>query len=154
MLVAFLAVLAQSYAEWAIPAEAPPVASSTVPRPPEVIADLNAGLLSALMNMRPDGGLGESAQPWVLRAAFTSAGRAAVILGIGGQERSYQVGDVVADGSVLRRIEPEGAVFWREGREELLRYWPKPSLIVPARAAVAKPTSLFHPITPESPDDL
>lgn len=57
----------------------------------------------------------------MLRGIFVSStGDSTALLAIAGSQRRYSVGERLPSGSVLRRIEADRVLLWRNGREEVL----------------------------------
>jgi general secretion pathway protein C len=110
-----LAGAALGWQEWqARKAWAPAVA------PVEPAASPSPAALNTLFGLS-GGSAASSGETLQLRAIFVaSGGQSRALLAAGERHVTYQVGDRLPGGSVLRRIESDGLVLWRNGREERL----------------------------------
>jgi len=81
----------------------------------------NPDAIASLLGLVAQESLARSIEALVLRGSFvSSAGDSRALLSGTEGERTYQLGDTLPGGSVLRRIEVAQVVFWRNGREEVL----------------------------------
>jgi len=108
--------------EWALrtallqPGAQAPALAEAPPRAP-----VNPSAIVTVMGLAaPQEGV-RSAEPLTLRASFVSStGHSRALLAGSDGERLYRVGERLPGGSVLRRVEIDQVVLWRQGREELL----------------------------------
>lgn len=113
---------------------------------------LRADALDMLFGLSPTQAPVASAAALVLRASLVSAaGASRALLASGGGEQFYREGERLPDGSVLRGIQVDRVLLWRNGREETLAVTrPAAQHFTPAaqsaagRAAPA--TSLLRPL--------
>lgn len=81
----------------------------------------NPRAIAAVLGLAGQDAPARSTEALVLRASFvSSAGDSRALLAGAEGQRTYQVGDTLPGGSVLRRVEVAQAVLWRDGREEVL----------------------------------
>lgn len=96
-----------------------------------------------------------SAEPLQWRASFVSSqGASQALLGDGQSARFYAEGERLPSGSVLRRIEVDHVVLWRNGREERLAFKPQGQHVLPVSAAsgaALQAPSLYLRPTAEQP---
>ncbi|PAA38987.1 hypothetical protein CJU75_04655 [Pseudomonas fragi] len=79
-----------------------------------------------------------SAEPLQLRASFVaSQGSSQALLADAQSARFYSEGEPLPGGSVLRRIEMDHVVLWRNGREEYLTLKPPNQYVLPLSTAPA-----------------
>lgn len=77
--------------------------------------------LQAFFGLQPSTAVAASHEKLELRAVFLGAGdRSRILLADREQQRFYKPGDRLPGGSVVRRIEADAVVLWRDGREERL----------------------------------
>ncbi|WP_422776893.1 type II secretion system protein N [Pseudomonas mediterranea] len=108
--------------EWrfrqALGREVPVVADSPVVpvgSPPNVQA------VATVFGLTPAGAHAPSAEPMTLQASFVVAqGLSRALLADAAGARIYRVGERLPSGSVLRRVEADHVMLWRNGREERL----------------------------------
>ncbi|MNJ16938.1 hypothetical protein D3C77_112080 [compost metagenome] len=82
---------------------------------------VNPIAIATVMGLGAQGEGVRSAEPLTLRASFVaSSGASRALLAGASGERMYRVGESLPGGSVLRRVEIDQVVLWRQGREELL----------------------------------
>lgn len=100
-------------------------ALSIIPPAPNTLpaqVDQTPAALAALFGLMPVAGNVPSHEALELRAVFfASAGRSRVLLGDAKRQSMHRVGDRLPGASVIRRIERDAVVLWREGREERLQ---------------------------------
>jgi general secretion pathway protein C len=108
----------QARKAWAPAALPGPVARAVAPVEPA--ASPSPAALNTLFGLS-GGSAASSGETLQLRAIFVaSGGQSRALLAAGERHVTYQVGDRLPGGSVLRRIESDGLVLWRNGREERL----------------------------------
>ena len=96
--------------------------SRTAPAPRQT---LDATAVATVLGLTTGAELLPSAEPLSLKASFVvTHGLSRVLLADSQGARIYQVGERLPGGSVLRRVEPDHAVLWSKGREELLMLQP------------------------------
>ena len=116
---------------------------------PKVLAirDLpNVQAVATVLGLAPEGAHAPSAEPVTLQASFVAGpGLSRALLADAAGPRLYQVGERLPGGSVLRRVEADHVMLWRNGREERLALQPaaKPLLrrLAPAVERPAAPHS-------------
>lgn len=88
-----------------------------------------------------------SAEPLQLRASFVSSqGPSQALLADAQSARFYSEGEPLPGGSVLRRIEVDHVVLWRNGREEFLTLKPDNQYVLPVPTSPAtnsRPSTLY-----------
>lgn len=89
---------------------------------PQVLAvPLNLAALVTVLGLQAQGPLARSSEALRLQASFVDRdGESRALLAGSRGARVYRVGERLPGGSVLRRIEPDHVVLWRNGREESL----------------------------------
>jgi len=105
-------------------AASPVAASAPAPAAPDAIR-FNPAAIVTVLGFDAGGGRVNSAESLQLRASFVSSQGPSQALLAGAQgARFFQVGEQLPGGSVLRRIEVDHVVLWRNGREERLTLKP------------------------------
>lgn len=146
-----------AYAGWSgwqgwisrVPLPAWPIATATLPEPAPIVS---AAALNMLFGLAPSTTPVTSAAPLVLHASIVgAAGQSRALLASGAGQRFYREGASLPDGSVLRAIEADRVLLWRNGREESLtrervaaRYF-TPASRADAPRQSAAPAVLFRP---------
>ena len=98
--------------------------------------------IAAVLGFGAGSGRVKSAEALQLRASFVSSSGPSQALLAGAQgARFFQVGEPLPGGSVLRRIEADHVVLWRNGREEHLTLNPTSRYLVPVLAAARLSTA-------------
>jgi hypothetical protein len=96
--------------------------SRTAPAPRQAF---DATAVATVLGLTTGAALLPSAEPLTLQASFVvTHGLSRVLLADSKGARIYQIGERLPGGSVLRRVEPDHAVLWSKGREELLTLQP------------------------------
>lgn len=107
----------QVRARFAAPAELPAVSMQTM----QPLHVFNPSAIATVIGLAtPDAAI-HSAEPLTLRASFVSStGISRALMAGPDGERTYQEGDSLPGGSILRRVAVSNVALWRNGREELL----------------------------------
>lgn len=96
-------------------------ATLAAPAPLAVDEPLNLSALVTVLGLQAQGPLARSSEALRLQASFISRdGESRALLAGSSGARVYRVGERLPGGSVLRRVEPDHVVLWRNGREESL----------------------------------
>lgn len=94
--------------------------------------------IATVLGLATQGGWVPSAEPLQLRASFVSShGPSQALLGDAQSARFYAEGEPLPGGSVLRRIEVDHVMLWRNGREEYLTLKPPNQYMLPVSTAPA-----------------
>lgn len=107
-----------------LPRPAPPV---SVPAFTPALADaaLDATAVAGVLGLIAPTEIRSSNEPLTLQASFVaSEGSSRALLADAGGSRMYQVGERLPGGSMLRRVDTDQVVLWRNGREERLALQP------------------------------
>lgn len=98
-----------------------PTTAMATPAPLVVETPLNLSALVTVLGLQAQGPLARSSEALRLQASFVSRdGESRALLADSGGARVYRVGERLPGGSVLRRVESDHVVLWRNGREESL----------------------------------
>lgn len=98
-----------------------PTTATTAPAPLVVAPPLNLSALLTVLGLQAQGPLARSSEALRLQASFVSPdGESRALLAGSSGARVYRVGERLPGGSVLRRVESDHVVLWRNGREESL----------------------------------
>jgi hypothetical protein len=153
-----------AYAGWSgwqgwiarVPLPAWPIANAALPEPAPMVS---AAPLNMLFGLAPSTIPVASTTPLVLHASIVGAtGQSRALLASGAAQQFYREGASLPDGSVLRAIDADRVLLWRNGREESLmrerstvRYFtPASRADMPSRSAAAN--TLIRPGPPIQPD--
>lgn len=99
------------------------VPATALAAPPPLVAEapLNLSALVTVLGLQAQGPLARSSEALRLQASFISRdGESRALLAGSSGARVYRVGERLPGGSVLRRVESDHVVLWRNGREESL----------------------------------
>lgn len=98
----------------------PALKNAAAPSPP-LLAAPDPGALLIVLGFEAQEAPRPSTDSAVLSGIFAaSTGESRALLAVAGSQRSYGVGERLPSGSVLRRIEADRVLLWRNGREEVL----------------------------------
>ena len=115
---------------WRHAPEPPPAAAAPQSH---VDTPLDASALTLAFAMAGGAQVPTSTEPLRLRALIVAShGPARALIDAAGAQRSYQVGDRLPGGNLIRHIDARQVLLWRAGREERLLF--------------VAPTQLFSPI--------
>ncbi|MFJ3482759.1 type II secretion system protein N [Pseudomonas sp. NPDC090202] len=100
--------------------------------------------LIAVMGLRPEGTPSPSREALILRGTFVSGPEhSGALLATDQGQRVYRTGERLPGGSVLRRIEIDRVLLWRNGREEVVALNTAPQQVLKVTSSPTHSTSSY-----------
>lgn len=120
----------------------------TVHKPPVSPPVADPAALIAVMGLRPEGAPAPSREALTLRGTFVSVPEhSGALLATDQGQRVYRTGERLPGGSVLRRIETDRVLLWRNGREEVVTLNTAPQPVLKAASSPSRGTySYLRPL--------